>query len=199
MLDKTYKRANKDINKHMVKKAQHNNAMWFYNLHIKEVVECARQLLPLYNSDEKVVTLACWLHDVSLLYVESQNNMIDAHKIHHTESAKIADELLKPYKMDKQEKDLIISCVQYHRNKSGYQPKKTEEKIVAVADAMSHFTSLYYFTYFKFNPNDSLEEMILKRKKQIEKDWNKLDILPKSKKIVKDKYLFFKELINNYT
>ena len=179
MLDKVYKRINKDVNKEMVKVAQKNNQMWFYNLHIKEVVECARQLLPLYKANEKVVILSAWMHDFSLLYVDSNNRLKTSHKVHHLESSEMAEKFLKKYKVDESERHAIKEAILRHRNKDEFKPRKTEEKIVAVADAMSHFTGLYYFTYFKFYPNDSLEEMILKRKKQIEKDWEKLEILPK--------------------
>ena len=85
-----------------------------------------------------------------------------------------------------------------HRNSPPYQAKKIEEKIIATADVMSHFVSLFYLTYFKFYPNDTMEKMTENQIRKLDRDWRDLQLLPKAKKMVEREYKVIRKLIENY-
>lgn len=198
MKNDLYKKIIRNINSSITKDAKTNDLMWFYNLHLKEVVSASQELLKLYKADEHVVIIASWLHDVSMFKVGNKEETEMHRTTHHIDSRKISENILDKFNIKNSEKNAILNCVVKHRNIPGYMSESMEEKIVAVADIVSHFNSVFYFTYFKHHPHDTIDQMVKKQYSKINKDWNDLELLPKSKKLVKDKYLFLKELCENY-
>ena len=69
---------------------------------------------------------------------------------------------------------------------------------MAAADTMSHFIGIFYLTYFKFYPKDSLEEMAESQIRKLDRDWRDLNLLPKAKKIVEREYKILRKLHENY-
>ena len=69
MTDRVFKHIIKQSEEVIIKLAKQNGWVWFYNMHQKEVLEAAEELLKLYpKADRQIVMIACWLHDVSKYY-----------------------------------------------------------------------------------------------------------------------------------
>ena len=176
-----------------------NNWLWFYNLHQKEVVYFAKKLLRVYKkADYQIVIISCWLHDIAHYYAKDAKEILAIKANHHIDGANIAEKFLKDFKVDLEEIEKIKNCVLCHRNKKPYVPKTIEEKIVAVADTMSHFGSIFYFTYFKFLPTHSLEQMVSDDLEKLKRDYRDLKLLPAALKIVEKEYKMIKKLLSNY-
>ncbi|MDD5738929.1 MAG: HD domain-containing protein [Candidatus Pacebacteria bacterium] len=199
MTDTTFRKIVKEVQGRIVDLAKKNGWMWFYNLHQKEVVESANDLLKLYpKAERKIVLISCWLHDIAHYYAKNEKEILVVKKSHHIDGAKIAGEILVKYKLNQEEMEKIKNCVLNHRNHEGYKPKTLEEKVVATADSLSHFKSIFYLTYFKFHPEHSLEVMVEIDLEKIERDWRDLGILPKSRKIAELEYKVLKKMLSGY-
>jgi len=179
--------------------AKENDWLWFYNMHQKEVIESAKDLLRLYpKADQRIVLISCWLHDIAHYYAKDDKEILTIKKNHHIDGARIAEKILSKYKIDKVEIDKITNCILRHRNLEAYEPKTLEEKIVVTADALSHFRSIFYLTYFKFHPHHSLEQMVKADLEKIERDWRDVQILPKAKKFAKNQYGVLKKMLEEF-
>lgn len=199
MTNVTFQKIIKEVQKHIVALAKQNGWMWFYNLHQKEVAESAKDLLKIYpKADKKIVLVSCWLHDIAHYYAKNEKEILAVKKSHHIDGARIAEEILIKYKLSQEEVAKIKNCVLNHRNHENYEPKTLEEKIVAVADTLSHFRSIFYLTYFKFHPEHSLEEMVKTDLEKTDRDWRDLGLLPKSRKIAELEYKTLRKMLINY-
>ncbi|MFA6428084.1 MAG: HD domain-containing protein [Candidatus Buchananbacteria bacterium] len=151
----------KDSKQEVKRLANENGWSWFYNMHQKEVIKYAEKLLNKYKkADKEIVLISCWLHDIAHYYAKDGKGILKVKKSHHINGAKIAEQLLKKYNLDKEEISKVKNCILKHRNCQPYLAETLEEKIVVAADTLSHFGSIFYFTYFKFHPGHSLERMV---------------------------------------
>ncbi len=199
MTNKAFQKIITDIEAHIMKQAKQNGWMWFYEIHQKEVLNCAKKLLEEYEADKKVVTIACWFHDITKYQVKDKRKDLDKlHKSHHKDGYEFTKRFLKKYEINPEEIEVVAQCVLRHRNSPPYKAITMEERIVAVADVMSHFTSIFYFTHFKFYPDDSIEEMNKKQTQKLQRDWRDLQLLPKSIKIVGNEYKTIERLVKKY-
>ena len=199
MTEKVFQKIIKDTQKYIITYAKKNGWMLFYRMHQKEMVDCAKKLLKVYKADEKLVVVACWLHDVTKYQAKNNKKSISKfHKTHHLDGYEFTKKFLKKYEISEKEIEAIAQCVLRHRNSPPYQAKKIEEKIIATADVMSHFVSLFYLTYFKFYPNDTMEKMTENQIRKLDRDWRDLQLLPKAKKMVEREYKVIRKLIENY-
>lgn len=193
--DKIIKHSQREIKK----LAEKNNWMWFYNLHQIEVAKYAEKLLGIYKkADREVVLISCWLHDIAHYYARNSREILAVKATHHIKGAQIAEKILKQYPIKPEEIEKIKNCILCHRNKAPYQPKSLEEKIMTVADTMSHFGSIFYFTYFKFHPEKTLENMVEDDLAKLKRDWRDIGLLPRAKKFVEPEYRIIKKLLENY-
>ena len=199
MTDFLFQKIIQDSQREILKLAKKNGWLWFYNLHQKEVIKCAKKLLKIYKkADRKIVLISCWFHDIAHYYARDGKEIFEIKKNHHIKGAKIAEDFLKSYKLNKEEILKIKNCVLRHRNKEPYVARSLEEKIVVVADTLSHFESIFYFTYFKFSPDDSLEAMVKKDLEKLDRDWHDLGLLPEARKLAENEYKVFRKLLKNY-
>jgi len=179
--------------------AAKNGWLWFYNLHQKEMVAYAKKLLVIYKSaDYRIVIISCWLHDIAHYYARNSKEILAVKANHHITGAAIAEKFLKDYPLSREEIAKIKNCILCHRNKKPFIPKTLEEKIVTVADTLSHFGSIFYFTYFKFHPDHTLEQMVIDDLNKLERDRRDLELLPRAKKLVEQEYEMIKKLLGNY-
>lgn len=199
MTNSTFDKIAKEAQKELVRLAKKNGWLWFYNIHQKEVMKFAEKMLKMYRrADKKQVLIACWLHDIAHYYARNGKEILEVKKNHHINGAKIADKILKKYNVPQNEIEKIESCILRHRNSKQYKARTLEEKIVVVADTLSHFGSVFYLTYFKFHPEHSLERMVKDDLTKIERDWRDLGLLPKSRQLVIEQYKGLKKMLNNY-
>lgn len=194
-----YQKILKDIGKTIVCLATENGWLWFYRMHQKEVLKYAIKLLKLYpEANKEVVIISCWLHDFSYYHVKDKSAFDNQRKIHHIESAKLAGDILSKHRLTVGEIGQIKSCILSHRNSPPYLAKTIEEKIVAVSDTLSHFGSVFYFTYLKFYPEKSIDDMVKDDLEKLARDKRDFKLLPGSEKLVKKEYETIKKLLANY-
>lgn len=194
-----FKKVIKEAENRIKRLAKRNGWLWFYKMHQKEVIESVQELLKVYpRADKKVVLVSCWLHDIAHYYAKNGREISKVKKNHHIESAKIAEQILVKYGINQEEIDAIKNCILRHRNLKFYQPRTLEEKIVVVADSLSHFRSIFYLTYFKFHPAHSLEQMVKTDLVKLARDWRDLGLLPEAKDIAKGQYKVLRKLLENY-
>jgi uncharacterized protein len=199
MKDQIYNQIIKDVQDKVKSLAKKNNWLWFFNLHQREVVIYAEELLKIYKrADSKIVMISCWLHDIAHYYAANSREILEVKENHHLKGAEIAEKFLEKYKISKEEIGQIKNCIIRHRNKKPYTPKTLEEKIMVVADTMSHFGSIFYFTYFKFHPDHTLEQMVADDLAKIQRDWRDVNILPKAGKMIEKEYRVIKKMLMNY-
>ncbi|MEI7621588.1 MAG: HD domain-containing protein [Candidatus Moraniibacteriota bacterium] len=106
----------------------------FWFLHLKFVIEKAKELTEKYGGNLEIVWLAAILHDVTQL-----ENPED----HHLTGGQKAYEMLleKGFEIEIAEK--VKNVILTHRVNQ-YKPENLEQKILATADAMSHFSTAHY-------------------------------------------------------
>jgi putative nucleotidyltransferase with HDIG domain len=112
MTEKVFQKIIKDAQKYIIKFALKNGWMWFYKMHQKEMVDCARELLKVYKADDKIVIVACWLHDITKYQAKNNKRDINKfHKTHHLDGYEFAKKFLLKYKVNVEEIEAISQCV----------------------------------------------------------------------------------------
>lgn len=198
MTNEQYRQIIKASKDFVLKEAKKNGWLWFYNLHQREVARCAKNLLKLYQADKKIVLIAAWLHDISKNLVKHSRYSHKLDKEHHIASADFARQFLVKFNLDDKDTKTVVNCIIRHRNKPPYQVVTIEDKVLCVADTLSHFTSLFYFTYFKFHPEKSIDEMVRANLSKLKRDWDDLSLLPRARVLVKDQYKFLLSMHQSY-
>ena len=137
--------------------------------HIQAVVKNAEILANKYNADKEVCIIAAWLHDIASI------TDYDLYEEHHIHGAKIADEILRNFKYDKNKIELVKKCILNHRGSLDNKRLSKEEQIIADADAISHFDSVPSLLYLAYKQkNMSIEEGKEFVKSKLERSFNKL-------------------------
>ena len=137
--------------------------------HIQAVVKNAEILANKYNADKEVCIIAAWLHDIASI------TDYDLYEEHHIHGAKIADEILRKFKYDKNKIELVKKCILNHRGSLDNKRLSKEEQIIADADAISHFDSVPSLLYLAYKQkNMSIEEGKEFVKSKLERSFNKL-------------------------
>lgn len=136
--------------------------------HINPVVEIACEMAKKMNADIQVVEVAAYFHDITKMTGERKN--------HHLTGAKFAEEFLRDYNIEKEKIEQIKNCIKKHRGTSEFTRDKTEEKIVATADAVAHIKyplTLFYAWYGrrKCQIDRGAKGIIHK----LERSWNKIE------------------------
>ena len=150
----------------------------FWNNHIKFVVNEALKLASVYSADKEIVELGALLHDIAL--VSNVGTKAD----HHTNGAKIAEEILTNLKYPQDKRERVVNCVLHHR--SSKNAENIEELCVCDADILAHFDNIPMiffksFTMGKMTLND-MGVFI----QGFQKDYD--DLSDRTKETFKDKY-----------
>ena len=152
---------------------------WDWRLHIETVVKRSKELAKLLGADEEVCELAAWLHDIKKLKGERE--------LHHVHGSEEAGEILKSYDYPEEKIENVKHCVISHSSDPTYPPESVEAKIVASADALSHFDNfLSYVDHAlvkrKIDPSEAKGVLL----KKYASCWDKL--MPEAKEIAQEKY-----------
>jgi uncharacterized protein len=100
--------------------------------HVERVKNLALQIGKKEGADLGVIEIAALLHDIA-----RKKEMNSKGKICHAqESAKFAKPILKKYKLDKEQIDNILHCIEAHRFRKSLAPKTIEAKIIYDADKL---------------------------------------------------------------
>ena len=145
--------------------------------HIELVYKIATENCHEYGANHDIVALAALLHDVASI---TDNSYAEEH---HIIGAQIAEELLTPYEIDKEDMELIKKCILNHRGSKLAKKTTPEEICIADADAMAHFysvPSLLRMVYVEKNMSiDDGAEFVYNK---LQRSYNKLS--DKGKKII---------------
>jgi len=131
------------------------------------------------DADEEVCEIAAWLHDIRKLKGVREK--------HHVFGADEAEEILKGSGYPSDKISMVKECILTHSSDENYPPKTLEAKIVASADALSHFDNFLALAHSSFkikglSISEGKESIIQKYKTC----WAKL--IPEAKEIAQQKY-----------
>ena len=158
---------------------------WFYDKHLLAVEKYANFLLTkLPKADKEIVLLGVWLHDTQRV----RGIKGDHQKIGAIEAKKIMLEY--DYSLDKIKKvqDIILS-----HSCDGLMPKTLEGKILATADAMTHYVNDFYLQIATTGQR-SLSEFKEWALEKLNRDYNKKIFFPFAKKEIKERHLILMKL-----
>jgi len=112
---------------------------WFYDVHLLAVERFAGELLgKLPDADREVVLLGVWLHDLQRVRgIEGD----------HAKSGAIeAEKVMQQFGYPEETIDKVKEIILTHSCKDDELPDTLEGKILASADAMSHYVNDFYLT-----------------------------------------------------
>jgi HD superfamily phosphodiesterase len=134
-----------------------------------------------YHANFEVLWLSAILHDIV---------RIEDVEPHDELGAKKAKLILSEKGFDKKTIDLVCDTILTHSCKK-FPPKTLEQKILATADAVAHFTAPFYLWAFKYFAKPFPETTAYALKK-IENDYQNKIFFEDEKKLVEKQYLVLK-------
>ncbi len=175
----------------IVEKEANDYVDWSY--HILLVVKYSLFLANKYKiKDNEQIELAALLHDIGRLPYSDKKD-ID----HHISGAEKAEKILKKLNYPKEKISEIKGAIICHRGNDKIKPKTILEKIIANADAMSHFDILPVLYYWRSKAGDDFAEITKWVEDKYDRNWKQKLTLPEAKKGIKDKYLLNKKILKN--
>lgn len=157
---------------------------WFYSTHLLAVEKFAKELLKkLPKADKEIVLLGVWLHDIQ---------RIRGLKGEHAEiGAKEAEKVLQKFRYSKEMIERIKDVILAH-SCDKVMPKTLEAKILASADAMSHYVNDFYLTIAVTGERDlkSFKKWVLEK---LNRDYNKKISFNFAKQMIKKRHDVLKE------
>lgn len=153
----------------------------FWSIHVKPVIEKSKELAEKYGGDLEVIWLAAILHDLAQLEVDKDHDVVGAQK---------AYDLLTEKGFDEDIAEKVKNVIFTHRVRE-YKPENLEQKILATADAVCHFTKPHYF-WMAHISKKSFMELIKKFDGKIDRDFNDKIFFEDEKKLVEEQYKILK-------
>lgn len=165
----------------------YKNTFWHY--HVLPVVDYSLKLGKKLGADLEVLELSALLHDLASV---TDKKYV---KQHHLHGAKMAKKILRDLAVPEEKIVKIEKCVFNHRGSVHGERESLEEKIIASADAMSHFTELADMMYMIYGILKlSTKPGAIWLKGKLERSWKK--IMPAGKKMIKDDYEIAMKVLN---
>jgi|WetSurMetagenome_2_1015567.scaffolds.fasta_scaffold233557_2 putative nucleotidyltransferase with HDIG domain len=158
-----------------------------YRYHILPVVGYAKKLARIYKAKKDVVEIAALLHDIGRINLKDDEQ-------HHIVGGPVSEKILKDLGYSREIIEEVKHAVISHRAKKGISPKTMTAKIVANADAMSHFDMLPVFYVWLGGEKKKITEITEWIERKLERDWNKKLTLPEAREVVREKYKAIKIL-----
>jgi len=160
-----------------------------WECHIMPVVNHSLKLGKLLKADLEVLELAAYLHDIASIsnvkYVEK----------HHTYGAQMAKQILRKLNYPEYRINLVTKCILTHRGSIKARRDTLEAKILASADAMSHFSKLVEMFYLAFKIHGyTTKQGVPWLKGKLERSWRK--IMPEGKKMIEEDYRIAMKILN---
>jgi putative nucleotidyltransferase with HDIG domain len=149
----------------------------FWNYHVKNVIEESKRMAEKYSADIEAVWLAAIFHDIARIDDKEPHEEIGS------EQAKVFL-LEKGFEPELVEK--IKGIILAHRC-GKFVPETLEQKVVASADAIAHFKTPFYLWVGKIM-NQSMEEMLAKNSKKIERDFYEKIFFDEEREAVRKQY-----------
>lgn len=155
----------------------------FWEYHIVTVMEASQKMAAKYGGDKDIVRIGALMHDVGSIYSEKDHDIVGAPKVYSI--------LMKRgfgKKMAKAASEIAF-C---HRCKQRY-PETLEEKIVATADAIAHFSPAYYLG-LSVIANEDYKGLAKDNFRKLIKDYNNKIFFDSEKKKFKKVVKAFKKI-----
>ncbi|MBU0536113.1 MAG: HD domain-containing protein [Nanoarchaeota archaeon] len=154
---------------------------WNWKGHITSVVKYSRLLAKKTGADVVVCETAAWLHDVVKITGTREG--------HHIKGSEKAEEILRDMGYDKEFIGKVKHCILTHSSDEKYPPESKEAKIVAAADALSHFDNFMSIAHgalvTKGLSTEDARELIIKK---YETAWKKVNLLPEAAELGRKRY-----------
>jgi uncharacterized protein len=148
-------------------------------VHLYDVGDKARSLAKRVGADEEICWLAGFLHDIAAIDGGPDD--------HHIIGARIAGEILRELSYPENTVKAVQYCILVHRGSSSLERETIEAKVVASADAISHFERVDELIRVARNSlGKNPEEAIGWVRKKLERSWNKL--MPEAKAMAQKPY-----------
>lgn len=175
----------KKIKQMMLELCENKDYDW--KSHLESVVKYSKILAKELHADEEVCEIAAWLHDIKKMKGEKEN--------HHVYGSEEAAEILKKYGYPEDKIEKVKHCILTHSSDKNYPPESIEAKIVASADALSHFDNFLALADHVFRKkNMSISEGRVWLIEKYKACWNKL-LIPEAKEIANPKYDAIKRIL----
>ena len=114
---------------------------WFYEEHVLVVEKLALDLCTLYpKANRYAVILGVWFHDIGRAHGHNEE--------HDLYGANYAKKILKKNNFDQDFIDLVVNSCKTHSCSENGNPDSLEGKILATADALSHYHNGFYLRIF---------------------------------------------------
>ncbi len=169
------------------KKNKFQSRTW--ECHIMPVVKHSLQLGELLKADLEILELAAYLHDIASI---TDANYVEKH---HTYGAQMAKQILRKLNYPEDKIKKVTECILTHRGSIKTRRDTLEAKILASADAMSHFSKLVEMFYLAFKIHGyTTKQGVPWLKGKLERSWDK--IMPVGRKLIKKDYKIAMYLLN---
>ena len=134
--------------------------------HVERVYNLAMRMGKKEKANLKILTMACILHDVA-----RRDEMKAKGKFCHAEEGvKIAEKILKKYKVDKKTIDNVSHCILAHRYRNNHIPQTIEAKILYDADKLDSIGAIGIGRIFLFAGTFGSNRLYTGREKELAKD-----------------------------
>jgi HD superfamily phosphodiesterase len=158
---------------------------WFYNSHLLAVEKYSQFLLKkLPQADKEVVLLGVWLHDTQRV----RGIKGDHEKVGAAQAKKIMLEYGYSLKTIKKVQNIILT-----HTCSKTQPVTLEGKILATADAMTHYVNDFYLLIATTGQRN-LKDFKAWALEKLNRDYKKKIFFPFAKKEIKDRHAILMRL-----
>jgi hypothetical protein len=164
---------------------------WMVNYHLKIVEKIAMELCDIYtNADRDIVEALVWFHDFGKP-IDEENERPTTLR----EAPKVMIECGFPQEFI----DKVIEYWQLTEKKNEIDIRTTpiEVQIMSSSDGASHFTGVFYPSYFN-EDGDNFATTQKHLKEKIEKDWNRKIVLPEVQKAFAGRYIRAKEMLGEF-
>lgn len=155
---------------------------WFWDIHVKPVIEYSKQMAEKYEADVEAVWLGAMLHDIARLTDEEPHDELGSAK---------AYKMLIDRGFDEQLAVRVKNIILTHRCRK-YPPETLEQKIVASADAMAHFLPPFYLWIAKYS-NKNFAEIMEGNLRKVERDFGDKIFFEDEKVLVEEQYKMLKK------
>ena len=163
---------------------------WFIDEHLVVVEKFAEQLCQLYPlANKDAVLLSVWFHDIG---------RADGHnKDHDVYGAEYARKLLSKKAFDKKIINLVYEACKAHCCET-YKPQSLEAKILATADALSHYSQGFYLRIFQYwSQGMGYKKARNKLTRKIERDYKDKIFFKEAKRALKPFYDAWKLIVED--
>lgn len=142
------------------------------------------------EANREVVLLSVWFHDLGRAYGH--------HKDHHQWGAKFARKYLAEQGLSQEIIEGVEHACLAHRVKK-IKPETVEAKILATADALSHFKDAFYLRILNaWSLRTDLDYFKMKQRlfKKIKRDFNQKIFFKEAKDMVREEYRAWMKIFN---